>query len=227
MTKQISILILASAALHAAMLGLIDFNSPIDVPLGTQMRISIQAPALKPTPRSQTTKQDKPLIEKESIKPTVIAKIKPTQFKSSKDISNKEVVKNKSSAEIENKIDNKVVTTSSIKAVTPPNDTPLKASLPAQASSLLHADLERAFALHFYYPRLAIKRGWQGEVHISLRVEPNGQLSDIRILRGSGYSLLDKSAMQSINKVEILPAAIALLDGNSLDLILPVEYHLL
>lgn len=226
MTKQISILILASAALHAAVLGLISFDSPIDVPLGTQMRISIQAPSVIPVTAPQATKKAKP----SATKSAAVTKVKPTQSEPSKNTSDKKIVKNHSSqqqnqsvhAEIKDNSDSNVITTARIETVTP-----LKASLPTQTSSLLRADLERAFALNFYYPRLAIKRGWQGDVHISLRIESNGQLSEIRILRGSGYSLLDKSAMQSINKVEILPAAVALLDGNSLDLILPVEYRLL
>ena len=222
MTKQISILILASAALHAAVLGLISFDSPIDVPVGTRMRISIQAPSLIPVAAPQVTKKTKP----SATNSTVATKIKPAQFKPSKDTGNKKIVKNQSSqqpqTEIKDNNETKVIKTARIETITP-----LQASLPEQTSSLLRADLERAFALHFYYPRLAIKRGWQGNVHISLRIKSNGQLSEIRILRGSGYSLLDKSAMKSINKVEILPAAVALLDGNSLDLILPVKYRLL
>ena len=221
MTKQISILILASAALHAAVLGLISFDSPIDVPVGTRMRISIQAPSLIPVAAPQVTKKAKPSAKKS----TVATKTKPTKLEPSKDTSNQKMVKsqpNQPQAEIKDSNDTNVITTATIDTITP-----LQASLPAQTSSLLRADLERAFALHFYYPRLAIKRGWQGDVQISLRIKSNGQLSEIRILRGSGYSLLDKSAMKSINKVEILPAAIALLDGNSLDLILPVEYRLL
>ena len=222
MTKQISILILASAALHAAVLGLVSFDSPIDVPVGTRMRISIQAPSLIPVAAPQATKKAKP----SATKYTAVTKTKPAQFKPSKDIGDKKIVKNQLSQQpqtkIQDEIISEVIATAHIETVTPQ-----QASLPAQTSSLLRADLERAFALHFYYPRIAIKRGWQGDVHISLRIESNGQLSEIRILRGSGYSLLDKSAMQSINKVEILPAAIALLDGNSLDLILPVEYRLL
>lgn len=221
MTKPISILILASAAIHAAVLGLVSFDSPIDVPVGTRMRISIQAPSLIPVAAPPATNKAK----SSATKSTAVTKTKPTQLKPSKDTGNKKIVKNQSSqpqTEIEDETNSEVITTAHIETVTPQ-----QASLPAQTSSLLRADLERAFALHFYYPRLAIKRGWQGDVHISLRIESDGQLSEIRILRGSGYSLLDKSAMQSINKVEILPAAIALLDGNSLDLILPVEYRLL
>ena len=91
----------------------------------------------------------------------------------------------------------------------------------------LRVVLRRAFNTHFYYPRLAIRRGWSGEVHLSLRIEPNGTLSHVRILKGSGFGLLDKAAMKSLDKVKILPAAIALLDGQSLDLTLPVEYRLL
>ena len=91
----------------------------------------------------------------------------------------------------------------------------------------LQSVLRQAFNTHFYYPRMAIRRGWSGEVHLSLRIESNGTLSHVRILKGSGFDLLDEAAVNSLDKVEVLPSATALLDGNSLDLILPVEYRLL
>ena len=91
----------------------------------------------------------------------------------------------------------------------------------------LKSVLQQAFNTHFYYPRLAVRRGWSGEVQLSLRIEANGKLSHVRILESSGFNLLDKAAMSSLDKVKILPSAIALLNGNSLDLILPVQYRLL
>ena len=91
----------------------------------------------------------------------------------------------------------------------------------------LQSVLRKAFNTHFYYPRMAIRRGWSGEVHLSLRIESNGTLSHVRILKGSGFGLLDDAAVNCLDKVDILPAAVVLLDGHSLDLILPVEYRLL
>lgn len=111
---------------------------------------------------------------------------------------------------------------------------PSGATAPAQAAPLAHHDshaiqqhLRNAFQGYFYYPRLAIRRGWHGEVRLGLRIEANGTLSRIRILRGSGHSLLDDAAMQSLARVEALPSAVSLLHGRSLDVVLPVEYRLL
>ncbi|WP_172597690.1 energy transducer TonB [Sulfuriflexus mobilis] len=97
----------------------------------------------------------------------------------------------------------------------------------ARHSQRLEVVLRKAFNAHFYYPRLAVRRGWQGQVRLGLRIEANGHLSRIRILQGSGYELLDKAAIKSLNKLEMLPTAITLLNGHSMDLILPVKYQLL
>lgn len=238
MKKPISILLLASAAIHAAVLGLVDFDSTIDAPIGTRMRISIQAPSLPSAPALHETKKNIRPQEYTTTKSLSVEASKPTQLNALKETTDKKIIKEvketpkeQQNRLIENEtndiIDTKTIITASVETIAPPNPTPVKASLPASTSSLLYADLERAFSLHFYYPRLAIKRGWQGDVQLSLRVDADGKLSHVRILKGSGFSLLDKAAMNSLDKVEILPAAIALLDGNSLELILPVEYRLL
>lgn len=97
----------------------------------------------------------------------------------------------------------------------------------AVTTSLLRAELHRAFLLKFYYPRLAQKRGWQGEVTLGLKLAANGKLENIKVLRSSGYGLLDSAALESLGKVEVLPAAVALLKGHEMKLELPVQYRLL
>jgi len=97
----------------------------------------------------------------------------------------------------------------------------------AQTSGLLRAELQQAFRLQFYYPRLAIRRGWQGEVRLGLTVAANGMLENIHILQSSGHGILDRAALQCLGKVEQLPSAAALLKGQELALELPVQYRLL
>lgn len=114
--------------------------------------------------------------------------------------------------------------------VTAARETQQATAPPASASRnsrQLEVVLRKAFNAHFYYPRLAIRRGWQGEVRLGLRIEANGHLSRVRILQGSGHDLLDRAAIKSLNRVELLPAAIALLNGGSMDLVLPIQYQLL
>lgn len=79
---------------------------------------------------------------------------------------------------------------------------------------------------HFYYPRIARHRGWEGRVEIGLRVEANGRLSAIRVLRTSGFAVLDRAALASIGRIAQLPEAAAWLGGRHIDMILPVQYRL-
>ncbi len=230
MNKTISLLILASAALHVLVLGLIDFNSPTNIVVaGSLMRISIQAPNSKVTHTDSghinnriteilpTPKQTK------STKPKIVP-VKKTRVTTKKELVTKPVETLKTVNKTTQTPAKSSKRTVAAKLVTP---APAANSLPESTTSLLHSDLERAFALHFYYPRIAIKRGWQGEVKISLRIESDGHLTRVRLLNSSGHRLLDKAAMESIGKVQLLSSAIALLDGQTMDLVLPVEYRLL
>lgn len=90
----------------------------------------------------------------------------------------------------------------------------------------LQAMLHEAFTAHFHYPPLARQKGWQGEVRLALRIEPDGKLARIRIITSSGYGILDSAALRSLKAVNRLPHAATLLKGSGLNLILPVRYQL-
>lgn len=91
----------------------------------------------------------------------------------------------------------------------------------------LQAMLHEALVAHFHYPPLARQNGWQGEVRLGLRIEPNGALAHIHIITSSGYGILDRAALRSLAAVYRLPHAAALLNGSGFNLILPVRYQLL
>lgn len=86
--------------------------------------------------------------------------------------------------------------------------------------------LRRLFTANFNYPMLARRKGWQGEVRLGLRLEPDGRLTHIRIVRSSGHSILDKSAIKTARQVEKAPDAARWLDGEWFDMVLPVQYRL-
>lgn len=46
------------------------------------------------------------------------------------------------------------------------------------------------------YPRRAKRRQWQGQVLIQLLILPNGHISQLKIVRGSKYAILDQAAME-------------------------------
>ena len=48
------------------------------------------------------------------------------------------------------------------------------------------------------YPRLARKRGYQGTVVLDVLVDQNGMVGDLRLFTSSGYSILDRKAMESV-----------------------------
>jgi protein TonB len=94
-------------------------------------------------------------------------------------------------------------------------------------SEQISAALQRQLAAHFEYPWLARKRGWQGEVTLSLRVERDGHLTRWAISETSGHALLDRSALATAKRIGRLPQAAGWLNGRSIDLLLPVSYRLL
>jgi len=90
----------------------------------------------------------------------------------------------------------------------------------------IRAQLNYRIRFHRVYPRLAIRNAWQGQVDLGIHILANGRLVHIRILRSSGHSILDKAAMQSLQRVAVLPEAEDWLQGRDFDVILPVIYRL-
>jgi len=86
----------------------------------------------------------------------------------------------------------------------------------------LKVTLQQALADHFRYPLLARRRGWQGEVVLSFRLEADGRILDARIARSSGYGVLDHAALAALGKVKRIGHGMP----RSLTLQLPVIYRL-
>ena len=89
----------------------------------------------------------------------------------------------------------------------------------------LRAAVYSALQARFSYPRRARVRGWEGTVVISLRIMPDGQLSDIRVADSSGVPVLDRAALRSLARIRV-PQVVAWLDGREIDMLIPVEYRL-
>jgi protein TonB len=89
----------------------------------------------------------------------------------------------------------------------------------------LRSELASALQARFRYPRRAQKRGWEGTVVISLRILPDGQLTDIQIANSSGVPVLDRAAVRSLSEVSI-SRHVAWLAGREIDMLIPVEYRL-
>lgn len=87
--------------------------------------------------------------------------------------------------------------------------------------------LQHALVAHFNYPLVARRRGWEGVVRVGLRVEPDGQLSGLRVIDSSGHALLDRAALDSLQQVGRLPDIMDWMQGRRLDMVLPIRYRLI
>jgi len=53
---------------------------------------------------------------------------------------------------------------------------------------------------HLEYPYLARRMGWEGEVLLFFRLTPTGEVEEIKVLKSSGFEVLDKSAVNAVKK---------------------------
>ncbi len=92
----------------------------------------------------------------------------------------------------------------------------------ARIQERLRTDIAR----YFDYPWLARLRGWEGDVLLGVIVQASGRLDAVRVVRSSGFAVLDRSAVDSLRKIERIPEAVAWLHGRDLEMRLPVVYRL-
>ncbi len=50
------------------------------------------------------------------------------------------------------------------------------------------------------YPRVAILNGWEGETIVQLNIDDQGEVSNIRIIQTSGYSILDEAVIKTLRE---------------------------
>jgi protein TonB len=71
------------------------------------------------------------------------------------------------------------------------------------------------------YPQRAQRMGWTGRVVVSFDVAKNGHVVAIRIVKSTGYALLDSNLIETIRKVEPFPRP-----PISVTLIIPFNYEI-
>jgi protein TonB len=71
------------------------------------------------------------------------------------------------------------------------------------------------------YPHIARKRGWSGKVTVSFVVREDGNVENEKVVEGSGFSVLDNNAVETIKKACPFPRPPA-----KAELIIPVVYRL-
>jgi protein TonB len=71
------------------------------------------------------------------------------------------------------------------------------------------------------YPALAQRNSWTGKTIVFFTVQKNGHVKDIRIMKSSGYNILDESVIETIRKVQPFPRP-----PTSVDVTIPLSFEL-
>ncbi|MFZ5807620.1 MAG: energy transducer TonB [Verrucomicrobiota bacterium] len=58
------------------------------------------------------------------------------------------------------------------------------------------------------YPEYARQRGWEGIVKIRVHIDEQGRVQDARVVKSSGYDILDRSALKTVRHWLFHPARI-------------------
>ncbi|MGE0917407.1 energy transducer TonB [Trichlorobacter lovleyi] len=74
---------------------------------------------------------------------------------------------------------------------------------------------------HLTYPQLARRRGWSGRVVLAFVVAEDGSVRSIHVKEGSGHTLLDNSAVETVKGVAPFPKP-----PVAAEIIMPVVFRL-
>jgi protein TonB len=83
-----------------------------------------------------------------------------------------------------------------------------------------------AISKHKKYPKIAAMRNWQGEAIVELELDGNGKLKSKKIVQSSGHDVLDKQALEMVEKALPFPAPPDVLRGNNFTITVPVPFKL-
>ena len=55
------------------------------------------------------------------------------------------------------------------------------------------------------YPKIALKRGYEGILKLKIFISKNGEVTDIKVIKSSGYAILDNSGIDAAKKSRFYP----------------------
>lgn len=98
----------------------------------------------------------------------------------------------------------------------------------ADAGSLetYRMDLLRMARKYKRYPRVAMDNNWEGRAVVRMVIGPNGLISSVSVTTTSGHQILDKQAIDMIQKAKPLVQIPAALRGKEFSVEIPVIYSL-
>ncbi|HEB56254.1 MAG TPA: energy transducer TonB [Gammaproteobacteria bacterium] len=160
---------------------------------------SVSTPTLIRTTAAVTNKPRKTLV-----KPEVIAKTRQT-------VSVKPVAPKPDSA---------------LQPATASSHAPAKKSASRISLSRVISRLQQDLKQYFYYPRLAQRRNIQGSVVLGFAISQQGKINHIRIIKSSGFAILDFAAEDALRQLNQLHWEQDYLQRNNQQIALPVIYQL-
>jgi len=120
-------------------------------------------------------------------------------------------------------------------AAVPSAPAPVRAPLPSRPQAapdtaslvaLYRAEIIVLAERYKRYPRFARDNGWEGKVEVSLAIGADGAVASLRVSRGSGFSILDRQALEMIRRAEPQARIPAGLRGKAFDIRVPVIFNL-
>ncbi len=86
--------------------------------------------------------------------------------------------------------------------------------------------LTSQFKMHFRYPYIARRQGWDGTVIVDLDITANGRIVAIGIQQSSGYHVLDNNAVATFRAIGTLSPALQAKLKQAQTVSVPVVYQL-
>lgn len=74
---------------------------------------------------------------------------------------------------------------------------------------------------HLAYPQMARKMGWKGKVIVAFVIRENGTVENSRVVRSSGYDVLDHNTLKTIREAQPFPRP-----PVKAELVIPIVYKL-
>lgn len=94
---------------------------------------------------------------------------------------------------------------SSLFETTPPPDLGVLISLPVKPLREFLEEVRKRIEKNKFYPLEARRAGYEGTVLISFEVFRDGRIGDVRVLKSSGYELLDRAGVEAVRRASPFP----------------------
>ncbi|MFT7267078.1 MAG: protein TonB [Porticoccus sp.] len=92
-------------------------------------------------------------------------------------------------------------------------------------------DFSRQLAMHIAkykkFPKIAQRRGWQGEVILQVKLTGQGQLIEKKLRKSSGFRVLDQEGLNMLDRAAPFPTPPSILSGRTFTILVPIKFTLL